>query len=96
MTYSDCFYHFIPGVLYYVIYSYHFILPEVIAVYFNFNTDNCHARILRTVTYSTSVGILLEDKNKLQLHSSLNNVVMFDGTATICFNFPFLFPHTEL
>ena len=66
-TYSDCFYHFIPGVLYHVTYSYCFILPEVIAVYFNFNIDNCHARILQIVTYSISVWILLEDKNKLQL-----------------------------
>ena len=69
VTYSNCFYHFITGVLYYVIYSYCLILPEVIAVYFNFNIDNCYARILQIVTYSISVWILLEDKNKLQITS---------------------------
>ena len=67
MIYSDCLNHFIPGSLYHVIYFYCFILPEAIAVYFNFNIDNCHARILQIVTYSISVWILSEDKNKLQL-----------------------------
>ena len=48
---------FILTVLYY----------QNLLVYFNFNIDNCYARILQIVTYSISVWILLEDKNKLQL-----------------------------